>query len=409
MSNLNEKKMNGLKLVLLPLLLTVCAMGVLATGGCSQSGPSAQGQAKKTTFTCAMHPQIRRDKPGDCPICGMTLIPVENDAAITVTPAAPKAGSSAGKKIKYWANSMNPGQHSPKPMKDEMGMDYVPVYEEETPNIVPSGGEKTQSAEKKVKYWVNPMDPGQRSDNPKKAPDGMDYVPVYEEETASSGTGVPPEIQGLAPVHITPYKAQLIDVKFATARKSAITKAIYTIGRFAGGEGNFASLAGDFAAEKPLKSTGRYVVADVYAMDIPFVKVGQKVLVTALSGSGPEVKGWISYVYPYDQTQSRVTRVKVSLTQTAPPEIFANVTIEAATAPKLAVPPTAVLDTGVQKYVFVQTATGTFSPEIITIGFEGDDLWEVTSGLKEGDQVVDGALYLIDADSKLKAAFSDTK
>jgi Cu(I)/Ag(I) efflux system membrane fusion protein len=67
------------------------------------------------------------------------------------------------------------------------------------------------------------------------------------------------------------------------------------------------------------------------------------------------------------------------------------------------------MDTGTQRYVFVQTVPGTFVPRTITTGFEGDDLWEVTSGLKEGEEVVDGANFLIDADSKIKAAFAEEK
>jgi Cu(I)/Ag(I) efflux system membrane fusion protein len=69
----------------------------------------------------------------------------------------------------------------------------------------------------------------------------------------------------------------------------------------------------------------------------------------------------------------------------------------------------AVMDTGNHRYVFLQTEPGTFVPREITLGFQGEDLVEVTSGLKAGDQVVDGADFLIDADSKLKAAFSEEK
>lgn len=358
MKNNNMKTTKAWKAALLPLLAVLCATGILAVIGCSKNGPQAQSQVKKTIYTCVMHHQIRREQPGDCPICGMTLVPleqVEGTARIAV-PSAPKPE----KKIKYWANPMHPEQRSNKPMKDEMGMDYVPVYEE-----------------------------------------GLE-APVAE-------AGAPPEIAGLAPVHITPYKAQLIDLKFTALRKAPITKTIYTNGRFTGGEGDFAALAGEFAAGQQTRPSGRYVVADIYALDLPFVKVGQKAFVTALSGSGPRVEGRVSYIYPYDQTQSRITRVRISLRQAPPAEIFANVAIEATTEPKLAVPSTAIMDTGTQRYVFVQTADGTFTPEKITTGFEGDDLWEVASGLKEGDQVVDGALYLVDADSKLKAAFSESK
>ncbi|HSL91937.1 MAG TPA: heavy metal-binding domain-containing protein, partial [Candidatus Limnocylindrales bacterium] len=87
----------------------------------------AQGAAK---YTCGMHPFIISDKPGKCPICGMTLTKIE-DAA----PAAAAAqGGDAGKgerKILFYRNPMNPGDTSPVPAKDAMGMDYVPVYEDE--------------------------------------------------------------------------------------------------------------------------------------------------------------------------------------------------------------------------------------------------------------------------------------
>jgi Cu(I)/Ag(I) efflux system membrane fusion protein len=213
----------------------------------------------------------------------------------------------------------------------------------------------------------------------------------------------------LEPIQISPYKQQLIGVRFVMAAKVPIRREIHTNGRFAGGSNDFASLAGDFAARSPLKSSGRFVVADVYALDLPFVQVGQKAVVTALSGSGNRVEGRVSQVYPYDETQSRVTRVKISLSQSLPHELFANVEIEAVTGAKLAVPPTAVMDTGNHRYVFLQTEPGTFVPREITVGFQGTDLWEVTSGLKEGDQVVDGANFLVDADSKLKSAFDETK
>jgi hypothetical protein len=339
-------------------LIVLSGLGALSLPACSKDKPAAQTEVKKIIYTCPMHHQIRKDKPGECPICGMTLVPL---ADIEETPSAPTPGLKSDrpgeKKIKYWASPMNPAQHSPKPMKDDMGMDYVPVYEE------------TVSGEMKN-------------------PGGM---------------------EGLAPLHLSPYKEQLIDVKYATVEKTSITRLIHTSGRFAGGDGDFAALAGDFAAQRPLKSSGRYLVAEVYALDIPFVKVGQRAFVSPISGSGPRIPGKVALVYPYDGTQSRVTRVRINLAQPMPPDIFANVDIEAATEPRLSVPPGAVMDTGTQRYVFVATDPGTFTPQAVTLGFRGDDLDEVTSGLKEGEKVVQGANFLIDADSKIKAAFTESK
>src|SRR3990172_7393959 len=84
-------------------------------------------------YTCGMHPFIISDKPGKCPICGMTLTKIE-DAAPEAAAAGAAQGGGAGKgerKLLFYRHPMKPGVTSPVPAKDEMGMDYVPVYEDE--------------------------------------------------------------------------------------------------------------------------------------------------------------------------------------------------------------------------------------------------------------------------------------
>ena len=86
--------------------------------------PTLLQAAEKQLYTCGMHPQIIRDAPGNCPICGMKLQPVR---ANTAAPGA--AAPSGERQIKYYQSTMIPGQVSDKPGKDTMGMDLVPVYE----------------------------------------------------------------------------------------------------------------------------------------------------------------------------------------------------------------------------------------------------------------------------------------
>ena len=74
-----------------------------------------------------MHPQIVRDHPGDCPICGMKLVPIDEKAHEAATPAAPPAE----RKVLFYRSPMDPKITSPVPKKDEMGMDFVPVYSDE--------------------------------------------------------------------------------------------------------------------------------------------------------------------------------------------------------------------------------------------------------------------------------------
>ena len=130
------------------------ALLLLAGGGVAWYGGFfhlhvAGEQATGEQYTCGMHPWIIKDKPGDCPICGMKLTkivkqPGENKAMpVATTPAkeaedffadvAPKGAAKpkGARKLLFYRNPMNGMVTSPTPAKDEMGMDYVPVYEDE--------------------------------------------------------------------------------------------------------------------------------------------------------------------------------------------------------------------------------------------------------------------------------------
>ena len=118
-------------------LLVAIGLAGLLLGGLAVWGKDHLGHLfhsgthaeKGQRWQCPMHPSIIRDEPGTCPICGMTLVPMdEKKAAETASPAKP-----AERKILLYRSPMDPQQTSPTPRKDGMGMDYVPVYESETP------------------------------------------------------------------------------------------------------------------------------------------------------------------------------------------------------------------------------------------------------------------------------------
>jgi Cu(I)/Ag(I) efflux system membrane fusion protein len=80
----------------------------------------------KPLYQCPMHPSITADHPGDCPICGMKLVDLKHEEPVQGSTAAP-----AQRKLKFYRSPMDPKQTSPTPRKDEMGMDYIAVYEDE--------------------------------------------------------------------------------------------------------------------------------------------------------------------------------------------------------------------------------------------------------------------------------------
>ena len=97
------------------------ALGLGTEHGTAAAEPAEAGQL----WTCGMHPQVIQDRPGTCPICGMVLTPVAGSGA--QTPAM-----SGERKIKYWWDPMmSPPYISDQPGKSPMGMDLVPVYEDE--------------------------------------------------------------------------------------------------------------------------------------------------------------------------------------------------------------------------------------------------------------------------------------
>ncbi len=115
------------------ILQLFCALIIaLSAASCSKRVPA--NREEKTLYTCSMHPQVIQDHPGDCPICGMKLVPVRKQPS-PASRKETKAGTN--RKIKYYKSTMLLGEISQTPRKDSMGMDMVPVYEgEEETNTI---------------------------------------------------------------------------------------------------------------------------------------------------------------------------------------------------------------------------------------------------------------------------------
>ncbi len=86
---------------------------------------------RQPKYHCPMHPTVVSDRPGDCPICGMKLVPVEAAKTEPSARPAPAGQTGGGRRIAFYRSPMDPTVRSDKPAKDSMGMDFIPVYEDD--------------------------------------------------------------------------------------------------------------------------------------------------------------------------------------------------------------------------------------------------------------------------------------
>lgn len=384
---------------------------------------------------------------------------------------------------------------------------------EDSPKDIPSASAKKG---KKILYWRAPMDPNYIRKGPGKSPMGMELVPVYEED---EGTGEPGTVQ------IDPITRQNIGVKTEIVRKKTLTKEIRTVGRvdynekkvfhihtkvegwveklyvdFTGQEvkkddlllgiyspqlvatqeeyllaKKFSTVLErdkvDSGAESILDLTRRrlefwdipehqikeldekgkimkimhvhspslgivtkknvqkgmfvkpgmslytiadisdvWVYADIYEFEMPWIKVGQEAEMSLNSYPGRVFKGKVSFIYPFMDSKTRTVKVRLEFDNPKwelKPDMYANITLKSIISKKgVAVPKEAVILSGERSIVILDRGEGKFTPIDVRLGVSAGGYYQVLEGLKDGDKVVVSSQFLIDSESKLKEAIS---
>jgi Cu(I)/Ag(I) efflux system membrane fusion protein len=132
------------------------------------------------------------------------------------------------------------------------------------------------------------------------------------------------------------------------------------------------------------------------------------VTIKARSFPGRTFSGTIGVIYPQVNRETRTARIRIELGNpdlALLPDMYVDAEIDTgSSAPVLAVPDSAVLDTGSRQAVLVDKGEGRYEPRAVKLGHRGGGYVEVRDGIKEGEQVVTSANFLIDAESNLKAA-----
>jgi len=150
-----------------------------------------------------------------------------------------------------------------------------------------------------------------------------------------------------------------------------------------------------------------WAVLDLYEYEMPNVEVGTPVTLTLTYYPGETFSGTVAYVYPYLDGKTRTNKVRVQLGNAdlrLKPDMYATAQISVPLPDRLAVPESAVLDSGTRQIVFVATGNGFFQPQQVRVGQRADGYVEILEGLSEGQQVVIAANFMVDSESQLKAA-----
>lgn len=413
-------------------------------------------------YQCPMHPTIVKDGPGDCPICGMKLVKMK-DSGGTAPSAAP-----VSKKIIFYRSPMDPKQTSPTPRKDEMGMDYIPVYE--------GDGSTSETVKNRAEVEIDPQrqqliglrtavatqqdistdwttvgrvqaDPTRvRKTNVKIAgfveqvfadfvgrsvQRGEPLFTYYSPELVaaqqeyllalkihSSHAGDNASSDDSTTIEAVRQKLRFWDVPESEldriAATGAIIKAITFQAPFSGVitaknivEGS-AMNPGD-AAYEITNLNSVWIVADAYQSDATRAKLGTPATVRVESIPDREFKGSVAFIDAVLDPQTRTFKIRVDLDNSdgiLKPEMFAEVQFQSGAHQALTIPADAIIPTGRGSMVFIAAGNGKFQPRAVTTGQKSGDQIEIITGMQAGESVVTRANFLVDSESSLRAALA---
>ncbi|MER8700305.1 efflux RND transporter periplasmic adaptor subunit [Mesorhizobium sp. M1273] len=365
-------------------------------------------------------------------------------ATVATAAAAPVNGEP--KKIMYYRNPMGLPDTSPAPKKDSMGMDYLPVYAGEdddgsTVKVAPGKLQRTgvrseavsdrvivrqvrvpgtvQLDERRVSVVSVPSDSFiakvENVTTGDRVRKGQPLLQLYSPELAAAAAQlvINPGSEGFrrrlqnvnvpAEVIAEIQRTRQVPLAFgwSSPRDGVVLERNATEG--------MKMSAGDVLFRIADLSTV-WVLADVPEYDLANVRVGQSATISVRSLPGQTFQGRVAQIYPQVDSQTRSTKVRIELPNpdgSLRPDMYTDVEIAASgSRPVVAVPDSAVIDTGTRQVVILDRGEGRFEPREVTIGAQGGGFTEIRKGIASGDRVVVAANFLIDAESNLEAALT---
>jgi RND family efflux transporter MFP subunit len=405
-------------------MISALLIGGGAVGaGCSRSNSAERVKAHQSMYHCPMHPEYLSAQPGDCPICGMKLVPIGSktpsaDARRQGAPATPdnavhidpvtvqnmgvsvdaarvrslskdiRAGAVVtidetrqavvSTKVMGWIEKLLVASTGARVRKGE------PLFELYSPDLVSTQEEYLQA--KKYSLRAGGNDSSGAEDLLKSTRRRLANWDVSEELLAA----IDREGKSRRTLSIVSPLTGVVLEKNAIEGQNVMP-------------GSLLFRIADLSTV--------WVVASVYQSDLPFVKIGMKASIEVQSQPGRSYSGTVHFVSPVIDPDSRTAQIRIVVGNSADfdlkPDMFADVVIHSpAPIRSVTVPEQAVIHTGERTVVVVDLGGGYYRPQEVRLGIAAGGYVQIMEGVEDGQRIVTSSQFLIDSESNLKIAIS---
>lgn len=414
------KRRRPLLVVLGLLALVGAGVGVLLRSG----SPDEHVHEVGSYWTCTMHPQVVRDRPGDCPICGMRLVRRPRATAAPARPAPSGPGASSLGRV-----TLSPAQRvlanvatvpaGPRELAPELGVVGRIAFAETLARTV-SAAVSGRVEALAVTFTGQPVRAGQpllRIFSPELLAAQQEYLAARRGLAALEGSTLEDSRANAAAVaEGAAQRLRLLGMTAGQVRALAAGEAVGTsttvVSPYGGTVLRKAVEVGQYVGQGqpllwvvPLNPV--WVVADVYEQDLASVRVGTRLTFTAPSAPDLQFSARVEFVEPFVDPATRTSRVRATVRNAGGvlrPGMFVHARVFGPSRKTggVAVPASAVMERGERAVVWVEVEPNAFAPRTVRLGARAGGWVEVLDGLREGERVAVSGTFLLDSEAQLR-------